>query len=115
MTVQAESLLREWARVSADRDRRVLDAISSGVPKARISELTGLARTTIDRITARENLTAGEQARLTRIRRSCDAFTALMTAELADGPDLAAGLRKLSQATDCFARAALPPQGRTQS
>lgn len=33
-----------------------------------------------------------------------------MIAELPDGPELTAGLRKLLEAKDCFVRAALPPR-----
>lgn len=47
---QARELLTEWATVVADRDARVLTAYVSGVSKSEISRLTGIARTTIDRI-----------------------------------------------------------------
>lgn len=50
---QAEELLTEWATVAADRDARVLTALASRVPKRRIADLTGLARTTIDAIELR--------------------------------------------------------------
>lgn len=52
MTVrQARELLIEWATVVADRDARVRSAFVSGVSKSEIARLTGLARTTVDRIT----------------------------------------------------------------
>ena len=47
---QARELLIEWATVVADRDARVLTAYVSGVSKSEIARLTGIARTTIDRI-----------------------------------------------------------------
>ena len=55
MTVrQAEARLTEWAMWRADvnreRDESVRAALASGVSKKRIYELTGIARTTLDRI-----------------------------------------------------------------
>ncbi len=47
---QARELLTEWATVVADRDARVITAYESGVSKAEIARLTGIARTTVDRI-----------------------------------------------------------------
>jgi DNA invertase Pin-like site-specific DNA recombinase len=47
---QARELLTEWATVSASRDDRVRTAYHSGVSKSEIARLTGVARTTIDRI-----------------------------------------------------------------
>ncbi len=47
---QAKELLTEWAAVVASRDDRVRAAYDSGVSKSEISRLTGVARTTIDRI-----------------------------------------------------------------
>ena len=51
---------------------------------------------------------AADQARLDSVRVSCGALAALMIADLPDGPELSAGLRKLLEAKDCFVRAALP-------
>jgi DNA invertase Pin-like site-specific DNA recombinase len=51
MTVrEAREWLIEWATVVADRDVRVRSAFISGVTKSEISRLTGIARTTVDRI-----------------------------------------------------------------
>lgn len=47
---QARELLSEWAAVSASRDERIRTAYHSGVSKSEIARLTGVARTTIDRI-----------------------------------------------------------------
>ena len=47
---QAREVLTEWAAVAASRDDRVRTAFVSGVSKSEISRLTGIARTTIDRI-----------------------------------------------------------------
>lgn len=43
-------MLTEWATVTRDRDNRVRAAVAAGVTKHRVSVLTGIARTTIDRI-----------------------------------------------------------------
>lgn len=45
--------------------------------------------------------------RLQIISRPCAELAALMLADLPDGPELTAGLRKLLEAKDCFVRAAL--------
>jgi hypothetical protein len=47
---QARDLLTEWAEVTRSRDDRVRTAYISGLSKSEISRLTGIARTTIDRI-----------------------------------------------------------------
>ena len=47
---RAEELLAEWGAVYADRDARVLLAWRSRVPKTRIAQLTGIARSTVDAI-----------------------------------------------------------------
>jgi len=47
---QARELLIEWAAVVGSRDDRVRTAFVSGLTKSEISHLTGIARTTIDRI-----------------------------------------------------------------
>lgn len=46
----AERSLIEWATVTNDRDRRIVAAHNAGISKNRIYTLTGVARTTIDRI-----------------------------------------------------------------
>jgi len=47
---QARELLAEWAAVNASRDDRIRTAYHSGVSKSEIARLTGVARTTVDRI-----------------------------------------------------------------
>jgi hypothetical protein len=47
---QARELLIEYAAALASRDDRVRTAYVSGVSKSEIFRLTGIARTTIDRI-----------------------------------------------------------------
>lgn len=47
---QAEELLIEYGAVAASRDERVRTAVAAGVSKNRVYQLTGIARTTIDRI-----------------------------------------------------------------
>lgn len=46
-------------------------------------------------------------ARLQVISRPCAELAAQMLANLPDGPELTAGLRKLLEAKDCFVRAGL--------
>jgi|GEM_PF-6713565 len=46
----AETALTEYAAVVADRDNRVRRAYAEGITKNKIHTLTGIARTTIDRI-----------------------------------------------------------------
>jgi hypothetical protein len=46
---------------------------------------------------------------LAHLSRLCADLAGDMVAELEDGPELTAGLRKLLEAKDCFVRAALPP------
>lgn len=43
-------MLTEWRMVTRDRDNRVQRAVSAGVSKYRINQLTGIGRSTIDRI-----------------------------------------------------------------
>lgn len=43
-------MLAEWVMVTRDRDNRVRAAVMAGVSKHRVHQLTGIARTTIDRI-----------------------------------------------------------------
>ena len=51
MTVrEARDLLLEWAAITDSRDARVRSAFVSGLTKSEISRLTGIARTTVDRI-----------------------------------------------------------------
>jgi len=49
---EAEEMLSEWAWVTRDRDNRVRWAVAAGVSKYRINQLTGIGRSTIDRILA---------------------------------------------------------------
>lgn len=51
---QARELLAEYASIVASRDARVRIAWTSGVSKAEIHRLTGLARSTIDQILEHE-------------------------------------------------------------
>jgi DNA invertase Pin-like site-specific DNA recombinase len=51
MTVrEARGLLIEWAAITESRDARVRSALVSGLTKSEISRLTGIARSTVDRI-----------------------------------------------------------------
>ena len=45
-------MLAEWVTVTRDRDNRVRAAVEAGVSKYRINQLTGIGRSTIDRILA---------------------------------------------------------------
>jgi hypothetical protein len=47
---QARELLSDWADVVRSRDDRVRTAVESGLSKSEVSRLTGIARSTIDRI-----------------------------------------------------------------
>jgi len=49
---EAEQLLIEWVTVTRDRDNRVRWAVAAGVSKYRVNQLTGIGRSTIDRILA---------------------------------------------------------------
>jgi hypothetical protein len=49
---EAEQMLTEWRVVTRDRDDRVRQAVSAGVSKYRVNQLTGIGRSTIDRILA---------------------------------------------------------------
>jgi hypothetical protein len=49
---EAEQLLIEWVTVTRDRDNRVRRAVAAGVSKYRVNQLTGIGRSTIDRILA---------------------------------------------------------------
>jgi hypothetical protein len=49
---EAEQMLAEWRVVTRDRDNRVRQAVSAGVSKYRVNQLTGIGRSTIDRILA---------------------------------------------------------------
>lgn len=46
----AERDLTEYRRIASSRDSRVLEAHNTGISKNRIHTLTGIARTTVDRI-----------------------------------------------------------------
>ena len=43
-------MLSEWAVVTRDRDNRVRAAAAAGVSRYRITQLTGIAKTTVIRI-----------------------------------------------------------------
>jgi DNA invertase Pin-like site-specific DNA recombinase len=47
---EAEALLTDWAGVVRSRDERVRLAYQAHMSKSEIARLTGIARTTIDRI-----------------------------------------------------------------
>ena len=49
---EAAQMLTEWRMVTGDRDNRVRRAVSAGVSKYRINQLTRIGRSTIDRILA---------------------------------------------------------------
>jgi len=49
---EAEELLIDWVTVTRDRDNRVRAAVAAGVSKYRVNQLTGIGRSTIDRIMA---------------------------------------------------------------
>lgn len=53
----AEAALREYAEVTADRDNRIRQAYTEGITKNRIHTITGIARTTIDRILEENRVT----------------------------------------------------------
>jgi hypothetical protein len=56
---QAERMLAEWAASFGGRDAVVLAAHRAGVSKHRIHVLTGIARTTVDRIVSEGNTVTG--------------------------------------------------------
>jgi hypothetical protein len=49
---EAERMLSEWVTVTRDRDTRVRAAVGAGLSKHRVHLLTGIGRSTIDRILA---------------------------------------------------------------
>jgi hypothetical protein len=49
----AYEALRAWARVHGQRDEVIRAAVAAGVDQRSIQEITGVARTTIARIVAR--------------------------------------------------------------
>jgi hypothetical protein len=49
---EAEQMLSEWVIVTRDRDTRVRAALTAGLSKHRVHRLTGIGRSTIDRILA---------------------------------------------------------------
>ncbi len=49
----AERELRKWATVHRRRDELIRAAVAAGVDTRRIQQITGVARTTITRITKR--------------------------------------------------------------
>jgi len=61
---QAERMLTEWAASFGGRDAVVLAAHRAGISKNRIYVLTGIARTTVDRIVSEENsVTVGTEVK----------------------------------------------------
>jgi hypothetical protein len=67
MSTAAERDLREWARVTGDRDNRIRAALAEGITKHRIHTITGISRATIDRILAKD-VACGTCERLARHR-----------------------------------------------
>jgi hypothetical protein len=49
---RAEHMLSEWAIITRDRDSRVCAAAAAGFSKQRVHRITGIGRSTIDRILA---------------------------------------------------------------
>jgi hypothetical protein len=49
---EAEQMLSEWVIVTRDRDARVRAAVAAGITKHRVHRLTGLGRSTMERILA---------------------------------------------------------------
>ena len=49
---EAEQMLSEWAIITRDRDTRVRTAVAAGLSKHRVHRITGIGRSTIDRILA---------------------------------------------------------------
>jgi hypothetical protein len=45
-------MLTEWVTVTRDRDNRVRAAVAAGLSKYRVNQITGIGRSTIDRILA---------------------------------------------------------------
>jgi hypothetical protein len=52
---EAEAMLVEWRTVTRSRNERVRAAVAAGVSKHRVSVLTGIGRSTIDRILGSAN------------------------------------------------------------
>lgn len=51
-------MLAEWVEVTHSRDARVRAAVTAGVTKYRVHKITGIGRSTIDRILADGSETA---------------------------------------------------------
>ena len=49
---EAERMLAEWVTVTRSRDQRIRAAVAAGVTKYRVHKITGLGRSTVDRILA---------------------------------------------------------------
>lgn len=49
---EAELALTQWVSVTRDRDNRVRAAVAAGLTKHRVHHVTGIGRSTIDRILA---------------------------------------------------------------
>lgn len=52
--LQAEAKLIAWAEAYRERDEVIRDAVAAGVSRRQVTKLTGIARTTIDRILSSE-------------------------------------------------------------
>lgn len=50
----AYTALRKWAKVHAQRDEVIRAAVAAGIDQRSIQQITGVARTTIARIVARD-------------------------------------------------------------
>ncbi len=71
---RARDLLERWARNNGMRDKLVARAYEAGISKREISVLTGIARTTIDRIITRHvpELFSPREAGIVAPRRPAD-------------------------------------------
>jgi hypothetical protein len=49
---EAEQMLSEWVMVTRNRDTRTRAAVAAGLSNHRVHRLTGIGRSTIDRILA---------------------------------------------------------------
>lgn len=59
-------MLTEWVTVTRDRDYRVRAAVAAGVTKHRVHQLTGISRSTIDKIMAGNASSSGRARELSR-------------------------------------------------
>ena len=49
---EAEQMLSEWAIITRERDTRVRAAVAAWLSKHRVQRITGIGRSTVDRILA---------------------------------------------------------------